>query len=268
MAESDGVRAMTQDAAVPGTRAEELTKLLAAGDAEAIVAFIAKAPTALERRQLFAIAQQASARRKDAGRSLDALLRVASAAIEEGARQAAEEKDPAEAARRREFVLLASSVLAGDLCECWPSDTTPRTRRHLEAGLAASIEVVRLNEELAKPPAGRTAAWWFRGAFELSLAKPKEAAASFERALDFARRCAKDAPAAVVPGGDVDVALASGALGLATKTSLFDDACAALDATAKTPGAPSAGAAAFAAARLRWLAGRLADPNRPADLRS
>ena len=258
---------MSDEVEFQATRAEELTKLIAAGDADAIIAFIRRAPSALERRQLFSIAQQASTRRKDAGRDLDALVRLASAAIEEGTSQAAGEKDEEESTRRLEFVLLTSSVLAGDLCECWPSDTATRTRSHLEAGLAAATDVIRLNDVLARPPSVRSAAWWFRGAFELSLARPKKAAASFERALDFARRCAKDAPAAVVPCGDVDVALASGALGLATKRRLFDDGCASLDATSNTPGAPAARAAALAAARLRWFAGRLAAPTRPDDLR-
>lgn len=259
---------MTSRSNIPGKSVDEVRKLLDTGDTAPLLAFVAGVKSPLERRQLLSLAQQTLSKRKDRTRSLDSLIEVARAGVEEGMRQAAAETDPSEAAKRRDFAQQVSFDLAADLAECWPGDLTPRARRHFEAGLAAASEAVRLRDELAKPPAARAAASWVRGAHELSLGRRKDAAASFERALDYARRAAKGAPAAVVPGGDVQVILASGALGLATGTSLFDDACAALDATAARLDREKAEHAAISAAQLRWFKERLSAPDRPADLKA
>ncbi len=258
---------MTSRSNVPGRSVEEVRKLLDTGDTAPLLAFVAGVASPLERRQLLSLAQQTLSKRKDATRSLDSLIEVARAGVAEGLRQAASETDPSEASKRRDFVQQVSFDLAADLAECWPGDRTPRARRHFEAGLAAAGDAVRLRDELAKPPGARAAASWVRGAHELSLGRKKDAAASFERALDYSRRAAKGAPAAVVPGGDVQVILASGALGLATGTSLFDDACAALDATSAKLAGEAAEPAVFAAAQLRWFKSQLAAPDRAADLR-
>jgi hypothetical protein len=259
---------MTSRSDIPGRSVDEVRKLLDTGDTAPLLAFVAGVASPLERRQLLSVAQQTLSKRKDASRSLDALIEVARAGVAEGLRQAASETDPAEAAKRRDFVQQVSFDLAADLAECWPDDLTPRARRHFEAGLAAASDAVRLRDELGKPPGARAAACWVRGAHELSLGRAKDAAPSFERALDFARRAAKGAPAAVVPGGDVQVILASGALGLATGTSLFEDACTALDATAVRLDREAAEPVEFAAAQLRWFAGRLRSPDRAADLKT
>jgi hypothetical protein len=251
----------------PQRHADELGRLIVSGSAASVVSYIKAIVSPLERRQLFAFAQQAMSKRKDATRDLDGLVAVARAGIEDGVRQAAAETDPAEAAKRKDFVNAISYNLAADLAECWPDDLTPRTRKHFETGLAAADDAIRLRDELGKPAGQRAMAWWARGAHQLSLGRAADAAASFERSLEFARNACKGA-AAVGPGGDFHVMLASGCLGLATKTRLFDEVCAAFDATAASAAGEAAADAASGAAQLRWFARRLADPARPADLKS
>jgi hypothetical protein len=247
--------------------AGELRRALATGKANAIVSVIRRADTPLRRRQLYAMAQQALSRRKDPERDFDLLIAVVQAGVRDGMQQAGLAEDAAEAARRKAFVDTISYDLAADLAECWPGDTALRLKHHLEAGLEAARDCVRLRDEIGAPASARSPAAWMRGAHELSLGRGRDAASSFERALDFARRAASSAPAAVQPGGDFQVILASGALGLATHTDLYRDACAAFDATATGSDAQSAARAKFGAAQLRWFAERLADPNRPDDLR-
>jgi hypothetical protein len=260
---------MTGQGDFPQRHADELGRLIEAGAASSVVTYIRAVTSPLERRQLFAFAQQAMSKRKDATRDLDTLVAVAHAAIEEGASQAAAETDPAEAAKRKDFVNAIAYNLAADLAECWPDDLTPRAKRHFEAGLAAAQQAVRLRDELGKPAVQRATAWWACGAHQLSLGRAAEAATSFERSLEFARRACKGA-AAVAPGGDFHVILASGCLGLATKSRLFEEACTAFDATTVRPSGEGDAAenARVGAAQLRWFAQRLADPARPADLRS
>jgi hypothetical protein len=258
---------MTAQGDFPQRHADELTRLIVSGSAASVVSYVQAIVSPLERRQLFAFAQQAMAKRKDAGRNLDDLVAIARAGIDEGTKQAAAETDPAETAKRKDFVNIISYNLAADLAECWPDDLTPRAKKHFEAGLAAAREAVRLRDELGKPASARAMAWWACGAHQLSLGRAAEAAASFERSLEFARKACKGA-AAVAPGGDFHVMLASGCLGLATKTRLFEDACAAFDSTASGADGEAAEDAALGAAQLRWFSQRLADPSRPADLKS
>ena len=247
--------------------AGELRQALATGKANAIMSVIRRADSPLRRRQLFAMAQQALSRRKDAARDFDLLIAVVQAGVRDSMQQAGLEEDPAEGARLKTFVDTIAYDLAADLAECWPGDTARRMKHHFEAGLEASRECVRLRDEIGAPASSRSPAAWIRGAHELSLGRMRDAAVSFERALDFARRAASPAPAVVMPGGDYQVLLASGALGLATNTDLFKDACAAFDETSVGDEPTAAARAKFGAAQLRWFAERLADPNRPADLR-
>lgn len=247
--------------------AEKLGELLGKGVLVDILAFIAAAESPLERRQLFAMSQQTLARRREADRDLDLYIAVSRAGVDEGLRQAAAESVPGEAARRKDFANVLAFTLASDLAECWPGDLAQRTREHLTTGLASAREAVQWRDELNKPPAARGVALFVRGLHELSLGQAKDAAASFERSLDFARRAATQGPASVVPGGDYQVVLVSGCLGLATRTALFDDACTAFDATARDPNREIAQRAASGAAQLRWYHGRLTDPKRPRDLR-
>jgi hypothetical protein len=258
---------MTTQGDFPQKHAEELSRLIEAGAASAVTSYVQALASPLERRQLFAFAQQAMSKRKVEDRDLDVLIAIAHAAMEEGTRQAAAETDPAEAAKRKDFVNVVAYNLAADLAECWPDDLTPRRRAHFETGLAAAQQAVRLRDELGKPAAARAMAWWACGAHQLSLGRGADAASSFERSLEFARKACKGA-ATVEAGGDFHVMLASGCLGLATKTRLFDEACAAFDATAAKADGEGAEDAAFGSAQLRWFAMRLSDPARPADLRS
>ena len=247
--------------------AGDLRRALSTGKANAIVSVIRRADTPLRRRQLYAMAQQALSRRKDPLRDFDVLIAVVQAGVRDGMQQAGLEEDAAEAGRRKSFVDTISYDLAADLAECWPGDTAPRRKHHFEAGLEAARDCVRLRDEIGAPASARSPAAWIRGAHELSLGRTRDAAVSFERALDLARRAASPSPAVVMPGGDYQVLLASGALGLATNTDLFKDACTAFDTTAAGPDAQAAARAKFGAAQLRWFAERLADPNRAADLR-
>jgi 3',5'-cyclic AMP phosphodiesterase CpdA len=247
--------------------AGELRRALATGKANAIVSVIRHADTPLRRRQLYAMAQQALSRRKDPDRQFDLLIAVVQAGVRDGMQQAGLEADAAEAVRRKSFVDTISFDLAADLAECWPGDTALRQRHHFDAGLEAARDCVRLRDEIGAPASAHSPAAWIRGAHELSLGRGREASSSFERALDFARRAASSAPAAVQAGGDFQVILASGALGLATHTDLFRDACAAFDETAAGADPQAAARAKFGAAQLRWFAERLADPARPEDLR-
>jgi hypothetical protein len=239
----------------------------AAAGAAAYVAFVEGFTDRLERRKLYGAASGAMGPRSTE-RDLDAACDIARAGIAEGLRQSATETDPAEASRRKDFANVLSYNLAADMAECWPEDSTPRARRHFVAGLAAAEDCVRWREELAKPPGPRQMAFWAKGTHEMSLGMARAAAASFERALEYARQSATTAPAAVVVGGDFGVILSAGYLGIATKSRLFDEACDAFEHTAETTTGEPAQDAAFGLAQLRCFAERLAAPDRPADLRA
>jgi hypothetical protein len=229
------------------------------GGADKVVALIRGVPDPAERRRLFGIAARVAGDRSDPARDFDALIAIIHAGVEDALAQAAAETDPTEAARRTEFADALAYDLSDNLAPFRPGDTAPRERRHFEAGLAAAQDCVRRRDDLGKPASSRFAAWWMRGVHQLALGRDEEAAASFERALDLARKAARGAPAAVVRGGDLDVVLSSACLGLATKSRLFDEACDALRTTSARDTGVAAETAAVALAQMRWFARRLAE---------
>jgi len=143
-----------------------------------------------DRRRLYSLALQALGRQRWAGKSLDAQVALARAAIAEGLRQAGAEPDPEEAAKRLDFANALSYDLSADLAPCWPDDPRPRERRHFETGLAAADDCVRWRERLGKPAGPLSTAWWARGIHLLALGRRAEALEAFERSRDLAREAA------------------------------------------------------------------------------
>ena len=177
------------------------------GGAPAVVALIQGIPDTLERRVLYLFARQAMTDPSWSGRSLDLLISVARAGIEEALRQAA--GAPSED-QRRPLTDAADALardLAADLADCCPEEEPHRTRAHFEAGLRAAEDSIRWSSALGKGPRALATAWWAAGMHQLSLADLAGAQASFERALAFARDAAEGE-------GDSLALLSEGCLGL------------------------------------------------------
>jgi hypothetical protein len=106
---------------------------------------------------------------------------------------------------------------AADLADCWPGDTTPRERRHFEAGLQAAEDCVRWRNELNKPPKSFSLAYWAKGYHLLALGHASGAVKSFNLSLGFALRDAQDKGrlGAVSHQSTFDVLLTTAFLGIA-----------------------------------------------------
>jgi hypothetical protein len=167
------------------------------------------------RRALYQVAQRTFGPRDWPGKSLDAMITIVSACIEETLEQARAAKSPEAARDITDFANRMSYNLSADLAECWPEDTTPREPRHFEAGLRAAEECVRWRRELGKAPDRRAMGYWAVGMHQLSLGNLHESLGAFDTATGLAREAvAGTGKEEIKPGGDFGVILYAGYAGI------------------------------------------------------
>lgn len=245
----------------------DLTSRLAREGSAAVVSQILAVPDPSQRRQLFGAVQRHFGNRSSPSRDLDALLVIGRAAIDEAMRQSAAETDPASAATLKDAANASAYSLSADLAECWEGDTAPRARRHFEAGLAAARDCAIWRGELRRNMSSRSMAWWACGVHELSLGRNSHSVSSFERSLECAIEASPYRLAEIEPRADFGVLLASGYLGLAERSGLFEAVCKAFLTAAEGPEGEVSASAAFGLSQLRWYASRIDHPDRPPELR-
>ncbi len=250
----------------PDCHVDELRELFRQQGAEAVIAFILAHPDRSQRRQLFSLAHQVIGCAEGHGGNLDDYIVLMHAAFAEFLKQATEEKDPAEAAKRKDGANMLSYNFASTLAECWPEDPAPRLGHHFRAGLRAAERCLAWRRELNKPPFSFSLAWWAKGVHELSLANFAAAATSFAESAAQATLAARTdgRNPALVPNGDYLFVLAEGYRGLALARAadpagapLFAAACTAFEQTiAQFPG-EHADDAQVGLAQLRCMKERL-----------
>jgi len=216
-AETEGSEIMEAQAEFPEVHWDEMRSLMEKEGPDAVVAFVAGFDDAEQRRKLFSFARFGFAMNEWEGKNLDAVVAVAGAGIAEGLRQAEAATSAEEAAKLVDYANVMSYHLSADLAECWPGDTLPRDKRHLEAGLKAAEDCIRWREELGKGPEPFGMAYWARGMHQLSLGDAKGAIESFRTSLDYNVEAAKEAGEATEasPEAGFGLILAEGYLGLA-----------------------------------------------------
>jgi len=200
------------------SRWPEIRAALEAGGVEAGIDVIRATEDELERRVLFLFARQGVLQTEWEGRTLDAGVAFADAAIETflAEADAAGDADPETRDRRIDTANVLSYNLAADLAPCW-DDPFPRERRHFERGLRAAEDCLRWREQLGKPPFPFATAHWARGIHLFALGdRDDEALAEFERSLERARESAalSGEPTSLEDGGEM-VVLAEGWVALA-----------------------------------------------------
>jgi hypothetical protein len=215
---------MDAKAEFPEIHWEEMRTRMEAGGTAAVADFVAGFNDE-ERRKLYSFAQIAFYGREWEGKSFDGYVEVANAGIAEGVRQAEAAASAEDSAKRLDFANVLSYNLSADLAECWPGDTLPRERRHLEAGLKAAEDCIRWREELGKGPGPFAMAYWVKGMHQLSLGDADGAAENFKKSLDYNVEVAKEEGAAteVSPEAGFGLILAEGYVGLAEWVKGDDD---------------------------------------------
>lgn len=195
----------------------ELSARMSDKGPQAVIDYIRAFDDDLERRKLFAFAQQAFSSRDWPGKSLESLIAVVEAGIAEGLSAAAAASDSETRAQRIDFANILAYNLAADLAECWPGDQVPRTRAHLEKGLELAERCLAWRAELKKGPGPFSMAYWVRGMHRLSLGAFAEAQEDFAQSLDCAVKAAQGEGQAseCKPGAAFAVILGHGYLGLA-----------------------------------------------------
>ena len=250
----------------PECHADELRQIFRERGAEGVVAFALDRADRMQRRQLFALAHQVIGCADGHGGNLDGYVTIMRCAFDEFLRQASEETDPAEAAKRTDGANMLSYNFAAALAECWPEDGAPRSERHFREGLLAAERCLAWRRAMGKGPWPFSIAWWAKGIHELSLGRPVDAVESFtaSRAKAVEAAQAAGALAEVAPGGDFGVVLAEGFVGLALSripgsegTARFEAACAAFEATAAQSEGEARDDALFGLAQLRCMRDRL-----------
>jgi hypothetical protein len=207
-ADTEGSATMNAQAEFPEIHWEEMRAKMEAGGADAVADFVAGFNDE-ERRKLYAFAQIAFYGRDWEGKGFDGYIEIADAGIAEGVRQAEAESDAAKAAKLLDYANVMSYNLSADLAECWPGDTLPRDKRHLEAGLKAAEDCIRWREELGKGPEPFGMAYWAKGMHQLSLGDAAGAVKSFEKSFGYY------VAAEVSPEAGFGIILAEGYVGLA-----------------------------------------------------
>lgn len=254
------------EAPFPARHADTLRRTFRERGAEGVVAFALAHADPAERRQLFALAHQVIGCADGHAGNLDGYVALMRCAIDEYLRQAADESDPAEAAKRKDGANVLAFNMAASLAECWPEDGAPREERHFLEGLHAAQRCLAWRRELGKGPGPFALAWWAKGAHELSLGRFVDAAHSFgESATDAVEAArASGGIASVAAGGDFGVVVAEGYTGIALERAgdaagpgRFAAAIAAFEATTATGSVEAADDARFGIAQLRCMRERL-----------
>lgn len=251
-----------EDPDFPQRHAADLKERFAAGGAEAVLAFVRGFEAPIDRRKLFLLAHQTLGTAECP--SLDGYVALMRAAIEDVLAMAAAETDPAERAKRTDFANVLSFNFSAHLAACWPEDARPREERHHREGLAAAERCLAWRRELGKGPGPFALAWWAKGAHELSLGRPSDAAESFERSRESAADALRAAGAEAPPGADFGVVLAEGYRGIALERAgdpsgsrTFDAACAAFERTASRGEGEAKEDAEFGLAQIRCMRERV-----------
>ena len=220
------------------------------GGAAELAAFINRAPDLERRRKLWSFAQRSFSNKDWKGKSLDALIEIVTAGIDESRRQLAAATTDDERYKTKEHANILAFNLSADLADCWPEKdrgSEKRERRHFETGLRLAEDCVRARRELGKPPERRALAYWVLGMHQLSLGNRWEALGAFDTAAGLAAlEVAGTDKAGIKPGGDFAAILYEGyaglgrmAMGDATGRARYDRAIAAFEGTvAKFQGEP------------------------------
>jgi hypothetical protein len=218
----------------------ELKQLMEAEGAAAVVERIRAVEDAEERRALFLFAHQGFAYQDWEGKNLDDLATVVRAGIDEFLAQAEAAGNADARAKLIDGANVEAYNLAADLAPCWPGDELPREPRHFELGVELGERMLSWREDLDKGPDAFSMAHWALGIHQLFLGEADAAATSFQSAVDYAARAARegDRTAECVPGGDFSVVLNTGYRGLALSAAgddagreLYNTALAAFEGT-------------------------------------
>jgi hypothetical protein len=197
----------------------KMRNLMVADGPQAVIEFIRRFESDLQRRQLFSLAHQGLGQREWDGKNFDALITVVEAGMAEGLRAAEAASDDESRNKRIDYANVLAFNLAADLAECWPGDESKRERRHFEKGVALGQQCLSWREKLSKGPGPFSMAHWVKGMHHLSLGQMLEAEADFASSLEHAIAAAQeqDKPIDCSGGGDFSVLLGHGYLGLARR---------------------------------------------------
>jgi len=193
-----------------------LRTALEAGGPQAMVATILDHEPDAARAALFRYARHGLVLAEWEGKSLDAYMAVADAAVAWlGGR--AESAAPAD---RSEYLAVLAEVTfnyAADLADCGPGDDEPRTERHFSRGMEVAEQSVGLRAELDKPDLSHHLGWWAFGYHQLRLGHTDAAVDCMERSLLHARRAARAAGEhdGVTSRASFPVLISAGYVGLA-----------------------------------------------------
>lgn len=190
----------------------ELEELYSQRGIQQLIAHIHQSDDSLERRALFLMSSQRISSGQGLSRSLDDVIGICRAAIEEFSSQAAAETDPEERDRRLDGANILSYNLAADLAPCWPEDTEPRTTEHFEEGIRCAEDCLEWRSLLNKGALPFHMAWWALGAHRCGLRDWEGACEAFEKSLEAAQTDAQQhsTPTAVGPESSFLINIASG----------------------------------------------------------
>lgn len=167
-----------------------LRTALEGGGAQAAADYIAGLDDGLEQRVLYLYGHFGIVRQEWEGQSLDAYIefcKLGRGYLLAEANKLRAEGDAETADARINVANMLYYNLAADLADCWPDDGLTREQRHFEAGREAALQCIEWREQLGRPAANHSTAWWVRGMHELSLGKYGDARASWEESLEYAR---------------------------------------------------------------------------------
>lgn len=173
--------------AFPDVHGTEIETLLRERGSDGVIGFIRGFEDRKQRLALWSLAQRRIGNDM-LDCDLDDFVDVVEAGIDEalGASEAAPDED--ERRKLLDFANVLSYNLSSGLADCWPSDSRPRERRHLETGLEAAELCLRWREELGKGPFPFSIAWWAKGIHLLALGRVDESEDAFSRSLQHAER--------------------------------------------------------------------------------
>ena len=194
-----------------------LRSAMETGGADAAAAFIAGFDDPLQRRVLYLYTNTGLVMREWEVKNLDGYIALCERGKAELLAQADAAPDEETRAARINVANMLYYNLAADLADCWPDDGLKRERRHFEAGLKAAQQCIAWREELSRPAANKSTAWWAAGMHQLSLGMYADAQDSFTRSLEYAQEdaSAQGKDAELGAGSTFAVILGEGYLALA-----------------------------------------------------